>query len=187
MKKKISWQTILTNKWFRFGVGLPTLAVGLYIGWLGWLTKNPVIIAIGFAIGGSGIVAILGGFQSAGTQHVKGDVVKNANCMNLYPDRIAFEYSDTPQGEDHLILNNNKRYYFQKHDGNGGFVPFILPDDDASEHYYDPGEFANPVTMPASKKYLNWSATPLQTVSVIVMVVVIVGELIALIAVPGRT
>ncbi len=59
---------------------------------------------------------------------------------------------------------------------------FVLPDGDTDDRYYDPGEFANVVTMPCNKKYYTWSATKIQKIYAGVMALIIMGLIIGLIA-----
>ena len=61
----------------------------------------------------------------------------------------------------------------------------MLPDDDENERYYDPIEFANPVTMVSNLKYFTWSASTMQKISIGVMALVIVGEIIGIIVLGG--
>ena len=83
-------------------------------------------------------------------------------------------------------LNDNKQYHahFQP-DGESSRVNLVLPDNEESERHYDPAELANVVEMAANKKYLNYSATVWQKVSVGVLGLVIAGELIGLVAMGG--
>jgi len=62
---------------------------------------------------------------------------------------------------------------------------FKLPDDDDTQRYYDPAEFANAVTMPSNKKYFSWSFSTMQKVSIGVMALVLTGEIIGIVAIGG--
>lgn len=167
---------------------LALFGVGGAIAYLGNNTENPFLIVLGFAgLGGSfilflqwrnmGDVRILGG---------SGEEAMPPNSLILSPEEVAFAYIYNPPGQSQKCYNDGKFYHvlsFGK--GDKLFQEFALPDDDEQERYYDPQEFANPVTMPSNKKYFTWSATWMQTISLGIMAIVIAGEIIGLIALGG--
>lgn len=108
------------------------------------------------------------------------------NSLNIYPDEVKFENTYNPIGLPWKCLNDGKEYYVHDWDPKQNkLVAFTLPDDDENKMYYDPAEFANPVTMPSYKKYLTSSMTTMQKISVGLLLICIVGELIGIVAVGG--
>jgi len=104
-----------------------------------------------------------------------------ANALNIYTDRVDFEYDDNPIGMQQKCYNDNRFYFVHKIDGKNK-QEFTLPDDNDSDRYFDPGEFANVVTMPCNKKYYTWASTLMQKIYTGVMTAIIIGLIIGLIA-----
>lgn len=106
------------------------------------------------------------------------------NSLNIYPNKVVFEYVKKPLGMTGKCFNDSKEYYIHEAD-NGKLKEFILPDDNDDERYYNPREFANVVEMPACKKYLEWMPSLFQKVAFGIMAAVIVVEMIVLIILSG--
>jgi len=169
--------------------------VGGTIAFIGNSSQNPFLIALGFC-GLLGGVLLFVAWRRAGdevimgTSEVKdgrGQIVNYApNSLNIFPDKIEFAYVEEPKGLSQKCLNDGKPYFVNIGNAeNDELRTFSLPDDDEKERYYDPGEFANPVTMPSNKKYFTWSASTMQKISVGIMAVVIAAEIFGLIALGG--
>jgi len=149
------------------------------------------LILLGFAGLAGGFLLFLswrklGDIRLIGKRQGKeGESYKAPNSLNIYPNKIVFEFEENPIGQEQKDYNDGKYYFVHKKFEGDGVEEFTLPDDDDKERYYDPGEFANPITMPSNKKYFTWSASTMQKISVGVMAIVIAGEIIGLIAIGG--
>lgn len=107
------------------------------------------------------------------------------NSMNIYKDRIEFEYVKKPLGMPGKCYNDNQEYFVHRLD-DGSMSEWVLPDEDEDKRYYDPKELANVVEMPAVKKYMEWVPSTFQKVAFGIMAVVIAAELITLIILVGN-
>ncbi len=183
-------QKLKHNKIIRYGASIPLMLLGGYVGYIGNASRNPVILAIAFVLLGVGVLIIWGGLQ-LGSARKLGKEGKDfkPNSFNIYPHAANFELipEDKLRGQAVQFLNDKQYYHLhlmkEVRQGEWETNELQLPDDDNNAKYYDPTEFGNPVTMPSSKKCLNWSGPGMQVVSAAVMAVIIVGELIALIAI----
>lgn len=181
------------KKWLRgmHLLGILALCVmGGAVAFLGNSTANPLLIIFGFA-GMAGSVLLFQQWRHMGETRIlreqgeDGEAVPQ-DCLVIYQDRIAFPCSFiNPPGQPQKCYNDGKFYPVLCPNEVGELVEFTLPDDDEKERYYDPGEFANPVTMPSNKKYFTWSASLMQQVSVGLMAVIIAGLVVGLIALGG--
>lgn len=186
------------KKWLRgmhlLGI-LVLFVIGGAVAYLGNNTVNPLLIIFGFA-GMAGGVMLFQQWRHMGEARILGEKGEKGeegevegmppNSLIISPNRIAFAYVCNPPGQSQKCYNDNKFYHILR-DGKGEkqYQEFTLPDDDDKERYYDPGEFANPVTMPSNKKYFTWSASLMQQVSVGLMAVIIAGLIVGLIALGG--
>lgn len=108
------------------------------------------------------------------------------NSINIYPDKVVFEYVKKPLGMAQQCLNDSKEYYVQEYDPvNNKMKEWALPDSNEDARYYDPKEFANVVTMPCSKKYLEWTPNTFQKIAFGIMAVIIGVEIIGLVIFTG--
>jgi len=154
-----------------------------------------MFIALGFAGLAGGFMLFLSWRRSGDVRHIvrdKDGKEKEAaippNSLNIYPNRVEFAFVENPLGQSQKCLNDGKYYHIHTvtEEGEGGVLSeFQLPDDDDSERYYDPTEFANPVTMPSNKKYFTWSASTMQKISIGLMALLIFGLVIGMIAAGG--
>ena len=191
IKLSVNPTTWMNNRWVRICLSIPLFAAGVLIGFVGYKLKDPFVIAGGFMLMSGGVLVMMGGMRLAEARHIgdnpaKGEPQRNTleicSGADGLPGVVKFTYVDHPLGQNFKCLNDNLYYFL--HLVRGDNVQLLtLPDEDDRQRGYDPAEFANPISMPCSKKYLNWSATLWQTVSVVVLVIVIIGELIALIAI----
>jgi len=171
---------------------LVLFSIGGAIAYLGNNTKNPALILIGFAgLAGSFMLFLwwrnMGQVRILAEQGEEGEAgAAPPNSLVIYPDRIAFAYIENAPGQTQKCFNDGKFYHVLcPGEKEGQFQEFTLPDDDEKERYFDPQEFANPVTMPSNKKYFTWSASTMQKISVGIMALVIVGLIIGLVAMGG--
>ena len=188
MKLKVNWQMHIRPIYLVGAIAL--FGVGGTVAYIGNLEGNPLLIALGFGGLVGGFLLFLAWLRRSDIRHIRGGKeergkdYKPPNSLNLYPDRIEFIYEEAPKGQSQKYLNDGKYYHVHE-------VPeeeikeFRLPDDDEKERYYDPGEFANPVTMPSNKRYFTWSASTMQKISVGIMGIIIAAEIIGLVAMGG--
>ena len=186
-KDKFNWRNHIKDLYL---VGsISSAVVGGVVAFIGNSLGNPVLIVFGFC-------GLAGGFMLFRAGRHIGDVrlIKNGegdkpllppNSLNVYEKKIEFAHIEKPKGQSVKCLNDSKFYHVHiDGDSKEGLKELQLPDDDEKERYYDPAEFANPVTMPSNKKYFTWSASTMQKISVGIMALVIAGEIIGLIAIP---
>lgn len=181
------------KKWLRgmhlLGI-LMLFGIGVAVAFLGNSTENPLLIIFGFA-GMAGSVMLFLQWRHMSEARIlvekeEGGESIPQDCLVIYPDRIVFPCSFiNPPGQPQKCYNDGKFYPVLRPNEAGELAEFTLPDDDEKERYYDPGEFANPVTMPSNKKYFTWSASLMQQVSVGLMAVIIAGLIVGLIALGG--
>lgn len=162
--------------------------IGGAVAYLGNNTQNPLLILVGFAaLSGSFILFLQ--WRNMGAARILGESGKDGgplpNSLVIYPSRIVFDYFLHAPGQPQKCYNDGKFYYVLRGEEASYLEELTLPDEDEKERYYDPQEFANPVTMPSNKKYFTWSASLLQTVSLGIMAIVIAGEIIGLIVLGG--
>lgn len=163
---------------------------GGFIAYLGNEQGNPLVIFVGFCGLAGGFILVVKWRQQGNPRLIGPDGKgrrngQKANSLNIYCDHIEFAYVEKPVGQPQRGLNDGKYYNIHKTIIEGESEEFKLPDDDDKERYYDPSEFANPVTMPSNKKYFTWSASLMQKISIGLMAAVIGGELIGLVAMGG--
>lgn len=191
-KSKTDWKS-KGKKWLRGMHLLGILALGIIggaVAFLGNNADNPLLIIFGFA-GMAGSVMLFQQWRHMSAARIlvekeEGGEALPQDCLVIYPDRIAFPCSFiNPPGQPQKCYNDGKFYPVLCPNEVGELVEFKLPDDDEKERYYDPREFANPVTMPSNKKYFTWSATLMQQVSVGLMAIIIGGLIMGLIALGG--
>ena len=186
MKLRIGWRQHIKKLYLVAAV--VSFCVGGLIAFVGNETSNPFLILLGFG-------GLAGGIMLFRTWKRQGDIRYTGkkkeklagpppNSLNISLNEIEFVYEENPLGQSQKCLNDSKYYHVHKV-MLGEKEEFRLPDDDESERYYDPGEFANPVTMRSNKQYFNWSASTLQKISVGAMTLIIGAEIIGLIVVGG--
>jgi len=166
--------------------------VGGAIAYLGNSAGNPLLIVVGF-VGMAGSFLLFMRWRDIGEARIlveKGEeggvATMPPNSLVISPSRIAFAYILNPPGQSQKCYNDGKFYHVLRDDKRDReYQEFVLPDDDEKERYYDPQEFANPVTMPSNKKYFTWSASLMQQISVGVLGLVIAGLVVALVALGG--
>lgn len=168
---------------------LVLFGIGGAMAYLGNDTGNPLLILLGFAGLAGGVMLFLqwrhmGEARILAEQGEEGKG-KPQDCLLIDAERITFCSFLNPPGQAQKCYNDGKFYHVLRPNDIGELVEFTLPDDDEGERYYDPTEFANPVTMPSNKKYFTWSASLMQQISVGVMGLVIAGLIIGLIALGG--
>lgn len=164
---------------------------GGYIMMLGNDAQNPVVIAIGVVPMGIAVVAIKMLWSSRPvlttmpTAKGNGKVEKGppANALCIYPDKVVFEHV----AEDLITIpqkcyNDNQFYQVLQADGDN-LIPFVLPDDRPDDKYFDPGMFANAVTMPNNARYYAWSSTFKQKLYIGVLTAVAIALIIGMIVV----
>lgn len=109
-----------------------------------------------------------------------------ANSFNIYHDATKFEYVPTPCGVPWRLTNNGKEYHVHIVDKDTNELSaWELPDNDASKRHYDPREFANVVSLPCTKLFMEWTPSPFQKIAFGVMVGVSVLLAILLVVFSG--
>jgi len=182
-------------------VGLILVLGGGYLIVMGANTTSAVLAGVGFfmALGGALLVyqyiKIRTNTRSVKSQpkvsqddknkSIASDTGAPPNSLNVYYDRIDFEYVENPIGMQQRCFNDNKMYFVHKVI-DGKHEEFALPDDDKKELYYDPSEFSNVVTMPSNFKYFTWAASTWEKVSGVVLAVIIVALIIGNVAMSGE-
>jgi len=189
LKSKFDWRGQIKHLYLSGSIAL--FALGGFIAYMGNATGNPLVILLGFAGMAVGFLLFRAWRNRSEVRHIGKDKGGESgdgeipNSLNLYPDKVEFAYVENPLGQSQKCLNDGKYYHVHKANILGELEEFKLPDDDDKERYYDPTEFANPVTMPSNKKYFVWSFSTMQKISVGVMALVIVGLIIGLVAMGG--
>lgn len=102
---------------------------------------------------------------------------QKCNAWVLRPDKVGFEVVDEPKGLQYLFFNDGQRY-FKLIEKDGELVPFILPDSDPKEMFYDPKEYAQAKKMECNRKYFAWKDDMFQKISLGIMAVIIFAEVI---------
>lgn len=93
---------------------------------------------------------------------------KDEDTGQIYPEKIAFEWVDEPEGQPWQCLDDGNWYHLNIWDIVAGKLkPFILPD----SQYFDPREFANVITMPAHKKLFERRQSLFQKIAPWIMIV----------------
>lgn len=161
--------------------------IGGYIALMGNNSRNLLLIILGFG-GMAGSYMLFRQWMSYGNvryskakQAEKDKPLMPPNSLIIHKSRIDFAYVENPLGMEQKCWNDGQYYYVMKEVG-GNLEEFTLPDDDDKKRYYDPAEFANPVTMPSNKKYFTWSASTLQKVSIGLLAIIVLGLVVGLIA-----
>lgn len=156
------------RRWWLAGAGIAALALAFYLMTLYGQDRTNMAVALGsilmLAGGGFGIYFGLKS-QSVGIILAPGvKVVKEANCLNIYPDRI--EFAKLPDrkllGQPQRCHNDNRYYHVHIQDGAGKKLKaFILPD----TQYRDPREFANNLNIPATRELMKGEASLIQKIA----------------------
>lgn len=126
----------------------------------------------------TGIILLPGGSKKTGQKQKP----IAANCLNIYPDKMAFEENpeDELAGHPRKCLNDNKYYFINIWDTAwsnpkpiGKLTQFLLPD----TQYRDPRVFALNLRIPAHRKLAQRKASTLEKLSpfILVAAIVIVG------------
>jgi len=121
------------------GMGVFSVLGGGYLGFKGFKYE-----------GGSTPVATVVTPAGVVATDKKGKVVTaKPNSLNIYPDRVAFEYVENPPGLPQRFRRDNKQYFINQWDEvNQKFVRFVPPD----TTYLDPKLAAIPLYMPANRR-----------------------------------
>ena len=195
---KLKVKEVGGRRWWLAGIGGGLVLVGI-VGFV-IFAANPGAMVIGvpsifFILGGglcvwqgfeqreTGIILIPGGAKKPGQKQKP----IPANCLNIYPDKIAFE--ELP--EDELVghprkCHNDGKYYFvniwdtawENPKPAGKLVQFLLPD----TQYRDPRVFALNLRIPAHRKLAQRKASLMEKLSPIIIVVAMVVIGIVMIA-----
>jgi len=153
---------------------IAAFGVGLFIVYFNTLNQ---------VAGGAGFLMIAaGGFAFRYYWKKEGDIAKeqiagaqgtqepDANCLNIYPNKVEFAIMANPSGFPMRCLNLNKSYFVNIFDGKN-LVPFVLPD----QQYYDPIVFAQRVLgLPAHKKIFERKPKLMQKLKTMMLVVAII-------------
>ena len=191
MKYKINWRKHIKKLYLIASIIL--FSVGIMIAYMGNKSANPALILLGFGGMAYGFMLFLSWRRQGDVRLLKkenneeGIPYKPPNSLNIYPDHIDFEFVEVEKaiGLSQKGLNDHKYYYIHQEQIKGEREEFKLPDDDENQRFYDPAEFANPITMVSNKKYFTWSASTMQKVSLGIMALIIAGEIIGLITIEG--
>ena len=162
------------RRWWIAGIGVLALALAFYFMTLYSQDRNNFIVAmasiLALAGGGAGIYFGLKK-QSVGIILAPGlKSIKEANCLNIYPDRIEFDKLVDKEllGQPQRCHNDNKYYYVHILDEETEKLKvFILPD----TQYRDPREFANNLNIPATRELMKGEATLIQKIAPFALVV----------------
>lgn len=146
------------RRWWMVGVGVALIVLALFLATMWGQNRDNMLLALltimmlpggallayrGFKKTDSGIIISPGSGEK-----ITGPV----NSLNIYPDRIAFTWLETPQGQPQQCLNDHQYYYVHIFDeSSGNLKPFTLPD----TRYRDPREFANVINLPANRRLLR--------------------------------
>lgn len=142
-----------TRRFMMLIMGGALIGIGLVMFTVYFFTQNMVFGGPSIFLIGGGVILFKyywGKTDDAVIQHI-GEVNKaQVNSLCLYPNKIAFENVNDPEGYPQQCLNDKKHYYVQKWDeATKRLVSFVLPD----QQYYDPGVFAERVLeLPAHQK-----------------------------------
>lgn len=163
-KKKLGFMAL--------AAGMAVLAIFIGAIWMRSASmRNPFpgLIAVGMLAGagylvywqmksgdsGSSVIVLQGGLAKPPTGPI--------NSLNIYaykedatgaifPEKIAFEWLENPQGQPQQCLNTGRWYFVHIWDiAKACLVPFHLPD----AKYSDPALLARYLELPAQKKYLK--------------------------------
>ena len=191
--KPIPWAMVFST--FRLLLAIGLAGLGLVVAVVGNSQRNPSIILMGVV---ALVLALLCFWwwrnnkpEGDIDREVRGEAVSSGpvkvtqkyNALILEPQQVRFANLPSDQlqgGQSQLCHNDGKRYFVLLQKDGAGYEQLVLPE----QRYYSPAEFANVVTMPNVRRYLSWSNSFVQTVSVVIMGLIIVGEFIALIAIP---
>lgn len=114
---------------------------------------------------------------------------KTANSLNIYRDRIVFEYTDKAEGFPYTCTNDRRKYFLNLSNDNWnvkqtGLRPFMLPDN----QYYDPQVFAErPLSLPATRKVMRRREKMSGAVKTAILAVVILILWILIVTTTGQT
>lgn len=167
------------------------------VGFIGYaLTMNMVFgaSAVVIGLGGgvlfyyqwnskSGEVLTIEKFQSTIPEN------KVANSLNVYRDRVVFEYVDKPEGFPYECTNDHRKYFLNTsmenwNEKQTGLIPFTLPDN----QYYDPQVFAErPLSLPATRKVMRRREKLSGAVKTAILAVVILILWILIVTTTGQT
>jgi len=156
------------RRWWLAGVGVAALALAFYFMMLYSQDRSNLVVAMGFILallgGGAGIYFGLKK-QSVGIVLAPGvKSIKEANCLNIYPDRIEFAKLVEKKllGQPQRCHNDNQYYHIHILDeATEKLKAFILPD----TQYRDPREFANNLNIPATRELMKGEATLIQKIA----------------------
>lgn len=98
------------------------------------------------------------------------------NCFNIYPDRVAFEFMESPTGARRKFLNDGRMYHVNLVN-NDNVTRLVFP---YQVTYYDPKEYANATEMPCCKKFFQYQPDLFQKIAFGVMALIIGAELLTL-------
>lgn len=139
------------------------------------LPAGVYMIYRGLKGGEAGIILPEGGEQAKTTGPV--------NSLNIYPDRVVFEYTEAHKGQPQQCLNDSKYYYVHKFNPETKDLElFVLPD---KYDYYDPKEYANVLEVRAWRKLNERIASLWQKVAPGVLVIALIISGIIFIATTG--
>jgi hypothetical protein len=147
-------------------------------------------------LGVLGIMAMLGGGTCLwfGLQKNEGYIVKKnspgspgvqANTIIIRPNIVEFDYIEGLEGMEHPCDNNGKLYHMLI-GTDGQLTDFTLPDQDQDQQFYDPQEFANPISMPANKRLFEFSPSKIKAISLVILAVIVAILGVVLIAMAGN-
>lgn len=103
-----------------------------------------------------------------------------ANSINIYRDRVVYEYVQNPLGVPWRCIDDGKFYYVHAVDKDKNLIEWQLPDNDLSKRHYDPAEFANVITMPCAKRFFEWAPNKFQKIALAAMAIIACVELFVL-------
>lgn len=185
------------RNWFKILPAAAMVIAGLIIAFIGNAAVSAPIIVLGAAIMAGGVMLFMSGWKTGGVRIITADEIGDTtaptvkvggipNSLNLYKNKIAFECVENPIGQQQKCYNDTKWYFVHKFNyATSRLEEFSLPDDEDSQRYYHPREFANVVTMPANKKLFEPIPSLFQKIAIGIMAVVIGAEIIGLIALSG--
>ena len=160
------------------GIGIP---VGAYLAyWIIAKRESDVVIVLP------------GGMMEGGGRKKKWAPANSVNIFarmdeeteKIHPEAIHFSWVDKPLGQPQQCINDGKWYFVHIFDlKTKQLKAFMLPDN----QYFDPGEFANVIKMPAHRRLFAQTTSMFQKVAIGMMVLALVIEGVVLIAVksPG--
>lgn len=170
------------RNWFKITLGLCVALLGIAIAVFGNMGKNSAIIVFGALILIAGGMYTKHSYSQTEYQNLKNKSAKPPNSLNIYPDKVLFEYVDNPLGYEHRYRNTNESFYIQVYK-NGEWQPLTLPDPETG---ITPEEVADPAEGKPIKEYLAYEpTTAMKMVTAGILGVIIGGELIAMVAMVG--